>query len=206
MPHHAIMSRDTDASVLLHRIDASKNMARFYAMHVSPTLFGESCVTRNWGRIGTRGRTRLDTFATAPEAEAALRRLQLKKNQRGYRSATKTPTSSHKGEHKDLCGSAEIGESAIRLGSDFCRGCHFMKPPRRSSRPSPSNPDSTRTPDEAPTILQFRVWLKGLSPMVWRRVQVPATMALREFHGVLQIVMGWEGSSSCILSATAHGS
>lgn len=29
--------------------------------------------------------------------------------------------------------------------------------------------------------------------MVWRRVQVPATMTLREFHGVLQVTMGWEG-------------
>ncbi|WP_454011373.1 plasmid pRiA4b ORF-3 family protein [Aquamicrobium terrae] len=42
-------------------------------------------------------------------------------------------------------------------------------------------------------MLQFRVWLKGLSPMVWRRVQVPATMTLLEFHGVLQVAMGWEG-------------
>lgn len=48
-------------------------------------------------------------------------------------------------------------------------------------------------PDTMPAILQFRVWLKGLSPMVWRRVQVPATMTLREFHGVLQVAMGWEG-------------
>lgn len=29
--------------------------------------------------------------------------------------------------------------------------------------------------------------------MVWRRVQVPATTTLREFHGVLQVAMGWEG-------------
>lgn len=28
--------------------------------------------------------------------------------------------------------------------------------------------------------------------MVWRRVQVPSTMTLREFHCVLQVVMGWE--------------
>lgn len=68
-----------------------------------------------------------------------------------------------------------------------------MKPPRRSSRRSPSNLDGAPTSDETPTILQFRVWLKGLSPMVWRRVQVPATIALREFHGVLQVVMGWQG-------------
>lgn len=47
--------------------------------------------------------------------------------------------------------------------------------------------------DEAGTILQFRVWLKGLSPMVWRRVLVPSNMILREFHGVLQVAMGWDG-------------
>ncbi|ENN86835.1 plasmid pRiA4b ORF-3 family protein [Rhizobium freirei PRF 81] len=29
--------------------------------------------------------------------------------------------------------------------------------------------------------------------MVWRRVQVPSTMTLREFHGVLQVAMGWAG-------------
>ncbi|MFK4259396.1 plasmid pRiA4b ORF-3 family protein [Agrobacterium tumefaciens] len=46
--------------------------------------------------------------------------------------------------------------------------------------------------DEAGTILQFRVWLKGLNPMVWRRVQVPMTMTLRQFHGVLQVAMGWD--------------
>ncbi|WP_245452172.1 plasmid pRiA4b ORF-3 family protein, partial [Mesorhizobium waimense] len=67
-----------------------------------------------------------------------------------------------------------------------------MKPPSRSSRRSPSNPDIASTSNESATILQFRIWLKGLSPMVWRRVQVPATMALREFHGVLQVAMGWE--------------
>ncbi|WP_264319169.1 plasmid pRiA4b ORF-3 family protein [Phyllobacterium calauticae] len=29
--------------------------------------------------------------------------------------------------------------------------------------------------------------------MVWRRVQVASTMTLCEFHGVLQVAMGWEG-------------
>ncbi|WP_281024698.1 plasmid pRiA4b ORF-3 family protein [Rhizobium jaguaris] len=41
--------------------------------------------------------------------------------------------------------------------------------------------------------MQFRIWLKDVSPMVWRRVQVVSTMTLREFHGVLQVAMGWEG-------------
>ena len=29
--------------------------------------------------------------------------------------------------------------------------------------------------------------------MIWRRVQVPASMTLRELHGVIQVAMGWEG-------------
>lgn len=68
-----------------------------------------------------------------------------------------------------------------------------MKPLRRSSQRSSSSSEGATTPNTTPTVLQFRVWLKGLSPMVWRRVLVPATMTLREFHGVLQVVMGWEG-------------
>jgi hypothetical protein len=38
-----------------------------------------------------------------------------------------------------------------------------------------------------------QVWLTGISPMVWRRVLVPANFTLRELHGVIQVVMGWEG-------------
>jgi hypothetical protein len=55
-------------------------------------------------------------------------------------------------------------------------------------------PREPKTPDHspAPEILQFKVWLLGISPMVWRRVQVPASMTLRELHGVFQVAMGWE--------------
>ena len=37
--------------------------------------------------------------------------------------------------------------------------------------------------------------------MVWRRAQVPSTTTLHEFHGVLQVVVGWEGIH---LIAVAH--
>ena len=47
--------------------------------------------------------------------------------------------------------------------------------------------------EKSGTIMQFKVWLLGLSPMVWRRVHVPATFTLRQLHGVIQIAMGWEG-------------
>src|SRR3954453_13448124 len=42
-------------------------------------------------------------------------------------------------------------------------------------------------------ILQIKVWLTGISPMVWRRVLVPSSFTLRELHGVIQVAMGWEG-------------
>jgi hypothetical protein len=45
----------------------------------------------------------------------------------------------------------------------------------------------------AAAILQVKVWLIGISPMVWRRVLVPAAFTLRELHGVIQVTMGWEG-------------
>ncbi|MEJ7747412.1 MAG: plasmid pRiA4b ORF-3 family protein [Luteimonas sp.] len=53
----------------------------------------------------------------------------------------------------------------------------------------------TETPPMAETeaILQIKVWLVGISPMVWRRVLVPAAFSLRELHGVIQVAMGWEG-------------
>ena len=60
-------------------------------------------------------------------------------------------------------------------------------PKRTPSKPEP--PD----PSPALEILQFKIWLLGISPMIWRRVQVPASMTLRELHGVIQVVMGWEG-------------
>ncbi|WP_262032416.1 plasmid pRiA4b ORF-3 family protein [Microvirga sp. Mcv34] len=57
---------------------------------------------------------------------------------------------------------------------------------------TPSEPH-TSDPFQTPEILQFKVWLLGISPMIWRRVQVPGSMTLRELHGVIQVAMGWEG-------------
>ena len=46
---------------------------------------------------------------------------------------------------------------------------------------------------DAAAILHVKVWLTGISPMVWRRVLVPASFTLRELYGVIQVAMGWEG-------------
>lgn len=41
---------------------ASRSMARFYTLSTEPTLFGETSLVRNWGRIGSGGQRRVDLF------------------------------------------------------------------------------------------------------------------------------------------------
>ena len=53
----------------LRRIDAARNMRRFYALSAQPTLFGEMSLFRNWGRIGTSGKTMVRTFDGRAEAK-----------------------------------------------------------------------------------------------------------------------------------------
>ena len=62
---------------------------------------------------------------------------------------------------------------------------------RRLKQPPPAE---TPLPD-ADAVLQIKVWLLDISPMVWRRLLVPSSYTLRELHGVIQVAMGWEGSS-----------
>src|SRR3954462_6963848 len=51
----------------------------------------------------------------------------------------------------------------------------------------------TALPSTGPeAIVQIKVWLLGVNPMVWRRVLVPNTCTLRELHGAIQVAMGWE--------------
>ena len=47
--------------------------------------------------------------------------------------------------------------------------------------------------EESTRIVQLKVRLLGLSPMIWRRVLTPASVSLRELHGILQVCMGWDG-------------
>ena len=47
--------------------------------------------------------------------------------------------------------------------------------------------------EDPPRIVQLKVRLLGLSPMIWRRVLVPESVTLRELHGILQLGMGWDG-------------
>src|SRR5258708_33758114 len=64
---------------------------------------------------------------------------------------------------------------------------------KRRSRSPGSEEKSSAPAADAAAILQVKVWLIGISPMVWRRVLVRSSFTLRELHGVIQVAMGWEG-------------
>lgn len=46
--------------------------------------------------------------------------------------------------------------------------------------------------DAAPERYQFKIVLRHVSPMVWRRVVVPSALTLADLHEVIQVAMGWE--------------
>lgn len=69
------------------RVDATRNMARFYLLSLEPTLFGEVAVLRHWGRIGARGRLASSLHASKAEAEAVLARQIARRLKRGYAEA-----------------------------------------------------------------------------------------------------------------------
>ncbi|WP_269932837.1 WGR domain-containing protein [Aminobacter sp. HY435] len=70
----------------LRRFDPGRNMARFYCLSVENSLFGEVALVREWGRIGTRGKRRLDLFGDTAKAEVAMAKLAAAKMRRGYRA------------------------------------------------------------------------------------------------------------------------
>ncbi|MGQ0593247.1 MAG: plasmid pRiA4b ORF-3 family protein [Gammaproteobacteria bacterium] len=43
-------------------------------------------------------------------------------------------------------------------------------------------------------VYQLKVTLDGTTPLIWRRLLVPASISLKKLHGVLQTAMGWENS------------
>lgn len=71
--------------IYVERIDPAKNMARFYAMEISSTLFGGIRLTRIWGRIGQRGQTKMHFFDQESEARDLFADLMRSKSARGYR-------------------------------------------------------------------------------------------------------------------------
>lgn len=69
----------------VERTEPSRNMARYYAMAIEPTLFGDCCLTRRWGRIGATGQQMVHHFEREEEAVRLFLELVRQKRSRGYR-------------------------------------------------------------------------------------------------------------------------
>jgi predicted DNA-binding WGR domain protein len=72
-----------DAASLV-RIRPEWNEWRYYRLEVWPDLFGHALLLRQWGRIGTEGRRRLDPHPDPGAALNALARLVDTKRRRDY--------------------------------------------------------------------------------------------------------------------------
>lgn len=84
--HPGMASFEYSRPSTLYRVDRERNMQRFYSLSTSPTLFGGASLVREWGRIGSIGRRRVDLFETTAEAEAAQDEIVRTKRARGYQS------------------------------------------------------------------------------------------------------------------------
>jgi predicted DNA-binding WGR domain protein len=78
------MSELTVPYLVLQRCDPARNMARFYVLTIEPTLYGDTALVREWGRLGQRGRRRMDLFAGRVQAVEALEAWLVRKTRRGY--------------------------------------------------------------------------------------------------------------------------
>lgn len=71
--------------VTIERRDASRRMARYYTLSIERSLFGDVCLLRRWGRIGTTGQVMIHHFEREQEAVALFLDLLKAKRKRGYR-------------------------------------------------------------------------------------------------------------------------
>ena len=70
----------------LTRIDPSRNINRFYVVQGLPTLFGDWTVLREWGRRGSQGTTRLNSYQRRNGAETAEQSTIKRRQQHGYKA------------------------------------------------------------------------------------------------------------------------
>jgi Plasmid pRiA4b ORF-3-like protein len=52
---------------------------------------------------------------------------------------------------------------------------------------------NTMEPSPLPSVYQLRVVVRGVSPLIWRRLLIPADTTIAGLHAVLQIAFGWGG-------------
>jgi predicted DNA-binding WGR domain protein len=69
----------------VERTEPAKNVARYYALSIQPTHFGETSLVRSWGRIGSSGQNKVHLFAEEKDAVRLFLELLRRKRKKGYR-------------------------------------------------------------------------------------------------------------------------
>ena len=64
--------------------DSLRNKQRFYAIHITQTIFGEWAVIKEWGRIGSPGTVREEWFDEESQAISKANSIVKRRVQRGY--------------------------------------------------------------------------------------------------------------------------
>jgi predicted DNA-binding WGR domain protein len=78
-------------AIRLSRVDPAKNMARFYELDIQSGLFGDVCVVRHWGRIGSNGQGKEHWLESDAKAIELTSKLERQKRQRGYGGPLPSP-------------------------------------------------------------------------------------------------------------------
>ena len=85
MPHDKIQY------LVLDRRDPAANMARFYVLAIEASLFGDAALIREWGRVGTAGRRKIELYETEGGAMEALEMLAAAQAEAGLRHPARLP-------------------------------------------------------------------------------------------------------------------
>lgn len=72
--------------IYLERHDPEKNLHRFYQMYVTPGIFGDWSLVREWGRVGSPGTVRKEWYESEQEAISAGQKLRESKQKKGYQA------------------------------------------------------------------------------------------------------------------------
>ncbi len=88
----------TPQHLYVERCDPAANCARFYALSIERSLFGDICLVRRWGRIGSRGRSMTHPCGTEAQAVDLFHRHARRRHARGYRPPPPGPAWIETGE------------------------------------------------------------------------------------------------------------
>ena len=77
-------TEETLAFAHLRRDEPALNMHRFYRIHVTPGIFDDWLLVREWGRTGSPGTVRKDAYPTREATSAAGQVIIRKKLKKGY--------------------------------------------------------------------------------------------------------------------------